>query len=215
MVALVSVSSVSLVIVLSYLVYRVCLNPKPSSPQPSTLTPGDGDTESVTPSDLNIEDLKVEDVLVRGRYSEVRRGHLGEQEVAVKIYQPHHRQYYYNERNAFTLPFMDHDNVVKFFGAREQEDMGSNLPQYLVVTEYIPLGSLTGYLKHNTLDWYTLCHMCQGVARGLAHLHTDITKGALFKPALAHRDLNTRNILVKPDLTCVLADLGFAVGMVG
>ncbi|CAG5128855.1 unnamed protein product, partial [Candidula unifasciata] len=37
----------------------------------------------------------------------------------------------------------------------------------------------------------------------------------LFKPAIAHRDLNTRNILVNPDLTCLIADLGFSVGMIG
>lgn len=37
----------------------------------------------------------------------------------------------------------------------------------------------------------------------------------LFKPAIAHRDLNTRNILVNPDLTCVIVDLGFSVGMIG
>lgn len=72
---------------------------------------------------------------------------------------------------------MDHENLVKFYGAKEQEDPETSLLQYIVVTEYIPLGTLTSYLKNNTIDWYTLCHMCQGVARGLAHLHTDIQKG--------------------------------------
>ncbi|KAH9492437.1 hypothetical protein Btru_051109 [Bulinus truncatus] len=32
---------------------------------------------------------------------------------------------------------------------------------------------------------------------------------------MAHRDVNTRNILVKPDLSCVIADFGFTVGMMG
>lgn len=31
------------------------------------------------------------------------------------------------------------------------------------------------------------------------------------KPAIAHRDLKSKNILVKSDLTCVIADLGLAV----
>ena len=31
------------------------------------------------------------------------------------------------------------------------------------------------------------------------------------KVALAHRDLKTKNILVKKDLTCCIADLGLAV----
>ena len=32
-----------------------------------------------------------------------------------------------------------------------------------------------------------------------------------YKPAIAHRDLNSRNILVNPDLTCVICDYGFAM----
>ncbi len=31
------------------------------------------------------------------------------------------------------------------------------------------------------------------------------------KPAIAHRDIKSKNILVKSDLTCVIADLGLAV----
>lgn len=31
------------------------------------------------------------------------------------------------------------------------------------------------------------------------------------KPAIAHRDLKSKNILVKSDLICVIADLGLAV----
>ncbi|XP_059179118.1 uncharacterized protein LOC131958235 isoform X2 [Physella acuta] len=213
-ISLVSVVSVTVVVVFSYLLYRLYITPKPVSPPPSTVVKVDTDSKPGGPQ-LSLDDLKIEEVLVRGKYSDVRKGWLGNKEVAVKIYQPHHRQYYFNERNAFTQPFMEHPNIVKFFGAREQEDPGTHMTQFVIVTEYMTLGSLTSYLKHNTIDWYTLCHMCLGIAKGLAYLHTDIQKGGLFKPAMAHRDLNTRNILVGPDLTCVVADLGFAVGMMG
>ena len=33
----------------------------------------------------------------------------------------------------------------------------------------------------------------------------------LDKPPIAHRDLKSKNILVKNDLTCCIADLGLAV----
>lgn len=33
----------------------------------------------------------------------------------------------------------------------------------------------------------------------------------LDKPSIAHRDIKSRNILVKNDMTCALADLGLAV----
>lgn len=36
-----------------------------------------------------------------------------------------------------------------------------------------------------------------------------------FKPTIAHRDLNTRNILVQNDLTCVIGDLGYAITTMG
>ena len=35
------------------------------------------------------------------------------------------------------------------------------------------------------------------------------------KMAVAHRDVNSRNVLVKADLTCCLCDLGFAIQMEG
>ena len=36
-------------------------------------------------------------------------------------------------------------------------------------------------------------------------------KCVLGKPAIAHRDLKSKNILVKKDLTCAIADLGLCV----
>ena len=52
--------------------------------------------------------------------------------------------------------------------------------------------------------------MAMSIATGLTHLHLEIS-GTQGKPAIAHRDLKSRNILVKKDLTCVIADLGLCV----
>lgn len=52
--------------------------------------------------------------------------------------------------------------------------------------------------------------MAHSTASGLAHLHTEI-HGTPGKPAIAHRDIKTRNILVKDDLSCCIADFGLAV----
>lgn len=57
--------------------------------------------------------------------------------------------------------------------------------------------------------------MALSISAGLAHLHTDIRKGDKMKPCLSHRDLNSNNILVKDDLSCVICDLGFATQISG
>ena len=45
---------------------------------------------------------------------------------------------------------------------------------------------------------------------GLVFLHTD-KYGTINKAAIAHRDIKTKNILVKSDLKCCIADFGLAV----
>ena len=52
--------------------------------------------------------------------------------------------------------------------------------------------------------------MCQSIVNGLDHLHTAI-ESCRGKPALAHCDLKSKNILVKADLTCCISDLGLAL----
>jgi serine/threonine protein kinase len=52
--------------------------------------------------------------------------------------------------------------------------------------------------------------MAHSAAAGISHLHTEIT-GTRGKQKIAHRDIKTKNILVKRDLTCVIADFGLAV----
>lgn len=79
-----------------------------------------------------------------------------------------------------------------------------------LVTEYHPFGSLSDYLRQNSITIPILLKMMFSIASGLCHLHTSIesTDG---KTAIAHRDLKSKNILVKKDLTCCIADLGLAV----
>lgn len=37
----------------------------------------------------------------------------------------------------------------------------------------------------------------------------------LYKPAVSHRDLNSRNVLVKGDGTCVIIDFGLSMKLTG
>ncbi|KAM4047864.1 anti-Muellerian hormone type-2 receptor isoform 2-T2 [Anomaloglossus baeobatrachus] len=72
-------------------------------------------------------------------------------------------------------------------------------------------GSLRSYLTDQTIDWDTACRMAISLARGLAFLHSDLWNGDVCKPAIAHRDLSSDNILVTADSSCVITDFGLSV----
>ena len=71
-------------------------------------------------------------------------------------------------------------------------------------------GSLCDYLKSRTVSYDELCRIAYSMASGLAHLHEELPqKGTLdIKPAVAHRDFKSKNVLIKSDLTACIADFG-------
>ena len=80
----------------------------------------------------------------------------------------------------------------------------------LIVTEYHPLGSLYEYLETHTLNKLEALKFLSSSSSGLAHLHGEM-RGVACKPSIAHRDLKTKNILVKRDMECCLADFGSSI----
>lgn len=87
--------------------------------------------------------------------------------------------------------------------------------EYMLVLSLSEIGNLQDYLRENTVSFQIYCRMAISVARGLSHLHTKIQKGDKTKMCICHRDLNSRNILVKSDLSCCLCDFGFAMKVNG
>lgn len=91
--------------------------------------------------------------------------------------------------------------------------------EHLLVLSLAPHGCLQDWLIENTCSFAVFTRMAKSVIRGLCHLHTELrsidSSGDRNKPCVCHRDLNTRNILVKADLSCCIADFGFALKMYG
>jgi serine/threonine protein kinase len=91
---------------------------------------------------------------------------------------------------------------------------GENLQmEFWLVTAFHERGSLCDHLKLNTLSLDELCRISLGIAAGLTHLHTEIPAGrdAAIKPAIAHRDFKSKNVLIKSDMTACIGDFGLAL----
>lgn len=101
-----------------------------------------------------------------------------------------------------------HNSVLGFIAA-DLYSTGSQTQLWLI-TDYHANGSVYDFLQGNTIDLPMLHRMALSTVSGLAHLHAEIV-GVQGKPAIAHRDLKSRNVLVKKDGTCAIADLGLAV----
>uniref|UniRef100_A0A7N9B0F0 receptor protein serine/threonine kinase n=1 Tax=Mastacembelus armatus TaxID=205130 RepID=A0A7N9B0F0_9TELE len=165
-------------------------------------------------SSLDLDNLKLLELIGRGRYGAVYCGSLDERPVAVKVFTAANRQNFLNECSIYRLPLLEHDNIARFVAADERTGPEGRT-EYLLVMDYYPHGSLSHYLSVQTNDWVSSCRLAHSVTRGLAYLHTELFKGDLYKPAVSHRDLNSRNILVKADGTCVIIDFGLSMKLTG
>ncbi|XP_021187895.1 TGF-beta receptor type-1 isoform X1 [Helicoverpa armigera] len=172
--------------------------------------------------------IQLVDIIGKGRFGEVWRGRWRGENVAVKIFSSREESSWFREAEIYQTVMLRHENILGFIAA-DNKDNGT-WTQLWLITDYHENGSLFDFLSARTIDSITLVKMSLSIATGLAHLHMDIvgTKGqpgVLFsntdqtecwrniggKPAIAHRDLKSKNILVKSNLTCVIGDLGLAV----
>ncbi|XP_048261721.1 bone morphogenetic protein receptor type-2 isoform X2 [Bombus affinis] len=172
------------------------------------------DSTALRTGTYTVDHLKLTTIVGQGRYGSVWQGSMGDQDVAVKIFPSHYRNYFQNERDTYCLPFMEHPSLLSYYGVDERISMEGSV-EYLLVLSFAPGGTLTDFLRTHTIDWATFCKMGLSMVKGLAYLHTDIHKSDKFKPCIAHRDINSRNILIKADGTCCICDLGLAVQISG
>ncbi|XP_063547668.1 TGF-beta receptor type-1 isoform X1 [Cydia strobilella] len=152
--------------------------------------------------------IQLVDIIGKGRFGEVWRGRWRGENVAVKIFSSREECSWFREAEIYQTVMLRHENILGFIAA-DNKDNGT-WTQLWLITDYHENGSLFDFLTARTIDSATLVKMALSVATGLAHLHMDIV-GTKGKPAIAHRDLKSKNILVKSNLTCVIGDLGLAV----
>ncbi|XP_045476224.1 bone morphogenetic protein receptor type-1B-like isoform X2 [Harmonia axyridis] len=144
----------------------------------------------------------------KGRYGEVWLANWRGEQVAVKVFFTTEEQSWFRETEIYQTVLMRHDNILGFIAA-DIKGTGS-WTQMLLITDYHENGSLYDYLQTHVLDPNSLHLMATSIASGLSHLHTEIF-GTRGKPAIAHRDIKSKNILVKRNGECCIADFGLAV----
>ncbi|KAM9839740.1 activin receptor type-2B-like [Aulostomus maculatus] len=158
-----------------------------------------------------LKPLQLLEVKARGRFGCVWKAQMLNDFVAVKIFPVQNKESWQNEADVFNTPGMKHANILRFIAA---ERRGSPLEAELwLVSEFHERGSLSDFLKGSVVSWFELCHISESMACGLAYLHEDIPrqKGERPKPAIAHRDFKSKNIMLRSDLSAVIGDFGLAV----
>ncbi|EDV23571.1 uncharacterized protein TRIADDRAFT_27560 [Trichoplax adhaerens] len=144
----------------------------------------------------------------RGRFGEVWMAKWRGGFVAVKIFYSIEEASWRRETEIYETTLMRHENILGYIAS---DIMGSqSVTQLYLVTDYHEFGSLYDYLQGQYCDKFDMIRLALSAASGLAYLHAEIV-GKQGKPAIAHRDIKSRNILVKRDKTCCIGDLGLAV----
>ncbi|XP_046735672.1 TGF-beta receptor type-1 isoform X3 [Diprion similis] len=152
--------------------------------------------------------IQLVETIGKGRFGEVWRGRWRGENVAVKIFSSREERSWFREAEIYQTVMLRHDNILGFIAA-DNKDNGT-WTQLWLITDYHEKGSLFDYLNRSTVDTNGMIRMALSIATGLAHLHMEIV-GTQGKPAIAHRDLKSKNVLVKTNGTCAIGDLGLAV----
>lgn len=152
--------------------------------------------------------VTLQNCIGKGRYGGVWRGILHGEQVAVKIFSSRDEESWKRETEIYSTTLLRHENILGYIGSDMTSHNSST--QLWVLTHYYPQGSLYDHLHRKDLTHHDMALICSSIANGLVHLHTEIF-GTEGKPAIAHRDLKSKNILVRENATCVIADFGLAV----
>ncbi|RNA31614.1 Activin receptor type-2B [Brachionus plicatilis] len=181
----------------------------------------------VLPSPIKPSDIFLIEKVSQGQFSSVWKGRClnnkqdcGEvPEYGIKIFSHMQKSSWSNEKEIYHALATINPFILTHFSSDLNELPKSNTNpnlmfssnEYWIITEYHSNGSLCDFLRINFLSWHQMVRVVHSILEGLAYLHSEsIDPKKQF--AIAHRDLKSKNILVKKDgQTCCIADFGLAL----
>lgn len=174
------------------------------------------------PHALRSRDLTLIEQIAIGQFSSVWKACLASTEnrveYAIKIFSHNQKAAWSNEKDIYNCLITLNENILKYFGSDQIQNSqsGQALPafmcnEYWLITEYHSYGSLHDFLKTRLISWSQVISLCYSYFEGLAYLHSENCEPQKTF-AIAHRDLKSKNVLVKKDAhTCCIADFGLAL----
>lgn len=179
------------------------------------------------PRPIKATDIDLLERVAQGQFSSVWKAVCKQAEnggvYAVKIFAGNQRSAWSNEKEIYNLLSTTNEHIIKYYGSdtftpTQQKNSAPVTPfnifstnEFWLITEYHPAGSLNDYLKANFLSWTQMIRLCYCLLEGLAYLHNE-NVDSRKSCAIAHRDLKSKNILVKSDgCSCCIGDFGLAL----
>ncbi|XP_076824977.1 activin receptor type-2B-like [Clavelina lepadiformis] len=217
---LVPIVALSLLVIVCYWLYKKKKQPFDNIDVASLETPTScittttANTTLLSPGQAELKFPQLIEMKARGRFGCVWKAQLPDRYVAVKIFYAQDKQSWLNEQEILNTDLVyKHPNVLHIIGAASRR-VGVETELWLI-TDFHELGSLADFLKVQTMSLSDALKFSETMAIGLSFLHEDILCGSKpnqneCKPAIAHRDFKSKNVLITGDMSAVIADFGLA-----
>lgn len=142
-----------------------------------------------------------------GRFGRVFKGSYHGEDVAVKAFKSIDHESWQREEKI--LRKLNNEHIVRYI-ASETYAVAMHQTETWMFLEFCPYGSLCDFLDRNEICGpQQAIKILYSIIKGLSYLHEDFSTG--YKPPIAHRDIKSRNILMRNPENCCLADFGHAV----
>ena len=180
-----------------------------------SITSGSGSGLPVLAPRTIAHDIDQMEVIGKGRFADVHRGRLEGQDVAIKIF-PTWTEPSLFEREREIYHLLGHGTILGY--KRSDVTSVSSCTQRWLVLEYCHLGSLYDFLTDANFcsPILDIVSILKCAISGLDFMHNTID-GTRKKPAIAHRDIKSKNIYIRdtyPRTACI-GDFGLSVTYIG